>query len=271
MGINFGTAAFILKKANDPSRSGHFSCVRYYETDEAGIPFQFPTPNERLARASAEDFKRLPSKPISYWLSDPAKDCFDRFPSFANKAVACQGMATTDNNRFVREWTEVSHSRCGFGCANPAEALATGLKWFPMDTKDTNLNISDRLPEDYFPEVEAKHPGALASQWIPMDPALWKIEHYLDFLEARKVLLAAEANKRFEELLHGDTQWLAGGTTPPAATTSGPIGGITSEAEEQELETLNQWVEDQGLPRGLVAFDYADPETGAQKAVFDLA
>ena len=138
-------------------------------------------------------------------------------------------------------------------------------------TKDTNLNISDRLPEDYFPEVEAKHPGALASQWIPMDPALWKIERYLDFLEARKNLLAAEANKRFEELLHGDTQWLDTGTTAPAATTSGPIGGITSEAEEQELEILNQWVEDQGLPRGLVAFDYADPETGAQKAVFDLA
>ena len=74
-----------------------------------------------------------------------------------------------------------------------------------------------------------------------------------------------------EELLHGDTQWLAAGTPHPAATTSGLFGGITSEAEEQELETLNQWVEDQGLPRGLVAFDYADPQTGAQKAVFDLA
>ena len=39
-------------------------------------------------------------------------------------------------------------------------------------TKETNLNISDRLPEDYFPEVEAAQPGALASQWIPVDPAL---------------------------------------------------------------------------------------------------
>jgi len=38
-------------------------------------------------------------------------------------------------------------------------------------TKDTNLNISDRLPRDYFPEIERNHPGALASQWIPTDPA----------------------------------------------------------------------------------------------------
>ena len=133
MGINFGTSAFLLKKAKDPKLCGHFSCVRYYETDETGVPFQFPTINERQARASADDFKRLPSQPISYWLSDSAKDCFDRFPSFADRAIACQGLATTDNNRFVRDWTEVSHSRCGFGCASSAEALDTDLKWFPMD------------------------------------------------------------------------------------------------------------------------------------------
>jgi hypothetical protein len=133
MGINFGTSAFILKNKNDPSRSGHFSCVRYYETNDAGVPFEFPTQNERLSSASAVDFKRLPSSPISYWLSDAAINCFDRFPSFADRAIACQGMATTDNNRFVREWTEVSHSRCGFGYSNSPEALNAGRKWFPMD------------------------------------------------------------------------------------------------------------------------------------------
>ena len=137
-------------------------------------------------------------------------------------------------------------------------------------TKDTNLNISDRLPEAYFPEIEAKHPGALASQWIPNDPALWKIERYLDFLEARKTLLATEANRRFEELLHGDARWL-GMTAPVVEAEAQSVGGITSEVEEAELEALNDWVESQGLPRGQIGFDYADPVTGAQKALFDLA
>jgi len=137
-------------------------------------------------------------------------------------------------------------------------------------TKDTNLNISDRLPEVYFPAIEAKHPGALASQWIPADPALWKIGRYLDFLEARKELLAAEANRRFEELLHGDVRWL-GGAAPVMAAEARHAGGITSEVEEAELEALNDWVESQGLPRGQIGFDYADPVTGVQKAVFDLA
>jgi hypothetical protein len=137
-------------------------------------------------------------------------------------------------------------------------------------TKDTNLDISDRLPEEYFPEVEKAHPGALASQWIPSDPALWKIENFREFLEARKVLLAAELNRRMEDLLHGDTRWLAGATAavPVIMQTS---GGITSEDEERQLEAVNEWMEAQGLPRGVLAYDFADAATGEQKAVFDLA
>ena len=126
------------------------------------------------------------------------------------------------------------------------------------------------MPQEYFPEFEASHPGALASQWIPMDPQLWKIENFRDFLEARKTLLAAEMNRRMEELLHGDLHWLeARAAVPPAA--SAVLGGVTSDEQEEQLEALNDWVEAQGLPRGVVSFDFADPETGEQRAVFDLS
>ncbi len=137
-------------------------------------------------------------------------------------------------------------------------------------TKDTNFSISDRLPEEYFPEVEKAHPGALSSQWIPMDPELWKIENFLDFLEARKKLLAEAVNERLKELLHGDIELLEGKTevTPVEEQI---LGGFSSEEEEQELEMLNKWIAEQGLPPGILSYDFADPNTGIQKAVFDLA
>ncbi len=137
-------------------------------------------------------------------------------------------------------------------------------------TKDTNLHINARLPEVYFSEVENAHPGALASQWIPLDTQLWKIENFRDFLEARKVLLAAEVNHRMEELLHGATEWMAGSATLVPIAMAVP-GGITSEEEEEQLAALNDWMEAQGLPRGAMPYDFADPDTGEQKAVFDLA
>lgn len=141
---------------------------------------------------------------------------------------------------------------------------------FCFQTKETNLKISDRLPEEYFPAFEAKHPGALASQWIPMDPELWKLKNYRDFLEARKALLAKQGNLLMESLLHGDTQWLSQ-SAPIAFPPPDVAGGVTSEAEEQQIENLNDWMESVGLPRGMSSFDFSDAETGQQKAVFDLA
>lgn len=149
-------------------------------------------------------------------------------------------------------------------------AEVNALANFCFQTKQTNLEISDRLPEEYFAVFEQRHPGALATQWIPMDKELWKMKNYRDFLEARKELLAAEANKRMEELLHGETHWLDGTATKKALTIPVP-GGISSEAEEAQLTELNDWVVSQGLPRGEMNYDFADPATGEQQAVFDLA
>jgi hypothetical protein len=151
-----------------------------------------------------------------------------------------------------------------------ARPEVNALANFCFLTKDTNLVITDRLPEEYFPLVEAAHPGALASQWIPADETLWRVERFRDFVEARKVLLSAELNRRMEELLHGDNRWLASAPSAVPPTTS-VGGGITGEEEETEVQELNDWLESQGLSRGIVSYDFADPQSGKQRAVFDLA
>jgi len=61
-------------------------------------------------------------------------------------------------------------------------------------TAETNASISNALPEKYLPEVESRYPGALTKQFIPIDPALWKVERFPDFLEARQELIAIKIN-----------------------------------------------------------------------------
>ena len=46
---------------------------------------------------------------------------------------------------------------------------------FCLQTADANWGISNKKPEAYFPRIEESHQGALTSQWIPMDPALWTL------------------------------------------------------------------------------------------------
>ena len=151
--------------------------------------------------------------------------------------------------------------------------------------KDTNLHISNRLPlsdrpkDEYFPEVLANHPEALASQWIPEDKNLWRVENYLDFLEARRELLAAETNRHLQELLHGDKRWLLEPTegaetsapAPPELETFRVKGGIQDEEEELRLRQCNVWVARQGLPEGELLHELSDFESGRPLAVIDLA
>ncbi len=84
-------------------------------------------------KISANDFGKIPGCPITYWMKHRAYDVFEQFDSFGKIATVCQGLATTDNNRFVRNWSEISFSSIGFGLSNPIEAMESALKWFPFD------------------------------------------------------------------------------------------------------------------------------------------
>ena len=68
-------------------------------------------------------------------------------------------------------------------------------------TAATNQKISDRRPEAYLPEVENKYPGALAAQFVPVDPELWKIERFADFLAVRRENIARKLNEFMDGLI----------------------------------------------------------------------
>lgn len=62
-------------------------------------------------------------------------------------------------------------------------------------TQKANRKIHKKAPADYLPEVEENQPGALRAQCVPMDRTLWEPDRYLDFLAARRHLLAQAMNE----------------------------------------------------------------------------
>ena len=70
-------------------------------------------------------------------------------------------------------------------------------------TGETNKKLSNKLPEEYLPQVLERHPSALKSQYIPETPELWKLENYEDFLVRRRDLLADAINDYMEDLKIG--------------------------------------------------------------------
>ncbi|MCO5171820.1 MAG: DUF262 domain-containing protein [Planctomycetes bacterium] len=56
-------------------------------------------------------------------------------------------------------------------------------------------------PDAYLPDVLASDPRRLEDQSVPLDPALWRLERYDDFLAARRALLAGAINGLLDDPL----------------------------------------------------------------------
>ncbi len=91
------------------------------------------TPVPNFYRASAADFKKIPGSPIAYWVSDKVKEIFEEGDNVGEVAPVKQGLATGDNDKFLRFWPEVSNKKIGFGLKSYEEAEQSGKKWFPYN------------------------------------------------------------------------------------------------------------------------------------------
>ena len=91
----------------------------------------------------------------------------------------------------------------------------------------------------------------LSSHWLPLDPELWRLDRYEDFLAARRQLLAAAANDFLDTLRRGEVPEEEEIRVIERESVFVP-GGIGGEEEEDLLIEVNQWVVRQGLPEGRV-------------------
>lgn len=80
-----------------------------------------------------KDFEKIPGCPIGYWVSQKIFSAFGGNLALSAVCRPTQGLATADNARFVRYWSEVSLRKIGFNMKNDKEALASGKKWFPCN------------------------------------------------------------------------------------------------------------------------------------------
>ncbi len=84
-------------------------------------------------QAKQKDFEKIPGSPIAYWVSDKVREIFEKNQKLGDIGEAKQGLATADNNRFLRLWNEVNYNKIGYNMANSEEALESKKKWFPYN------------------------------------------------------------------------------------------------------------------------------------------
>ena len=88
---------------------------------------------ENRYKAKQEDYEKILGSPIAYWVSDRVREIFETHKILGNIYEVKQGMATSDNNRFLRYWNEISFKKLGLNLPSLEIAKESYFKWFPYN------------------------------------------------------------------------------------------------------------------------------------------
>lgn len=124
------TTTWITKKRT-PIENGTF--VRLVDYNNSQWKQNEFKNKENYHQTSQKDFSKIPGSPIAYWVSDRVKEIFDESEKLGDVGETKNGLSTTDNNRFVRYWSEVNKNNIGFKLGSVQEAKITDYKWFPYN------------------------------------------------------------------------------------------------------------------------------------------
>ena len=114
IGIAFGTAMTVIEKNKDYGRIGEYSYLTIDDIDRSkNVPFVFPKKdNGRFAHVSQQNFEKIPGCPIGYWVSEKMIKAFDN-PTIREITISDGQTKTGDNNKFLREFWEISSFKVG--------------------------------------------------------------------------------------------------------------------------------------------------------------
>lgn len=119
----------------------------------------------RFTGINQQNFEKIPGCPIGYWVCEKMLLKIDANNPIGLYAEPRAGLQTSDNNRFLRLWHEVSISKIGFNLSRES-ALCSDYKWFPH-----NKGGQDRRwfgNRDYI--VNFFHDGEELKYWLEHNP-----------------------------------------------------------------------------------------------------
>jgi len=170
------TTSFILRNSQFDRYNGVF--VRLVSgTNQDDKERLFLSGAEKYV-SKLENYSKIPGKPIAYWTSEAMLKAFDNQILY-DVARPRQGLATTNNDLFLKLWHEVSIRKTAIGCQTQDAALESGMRWFPVTKGGTfrrwygnfdyvvNYENSGKLICDYIdntPGVKVKSNGRVINR-----------------------------------------------------------------------------------------------------------
>ena len=131
-GSDFGTTSFVIMKG---LVKNYIGCYRRLFGKSVDVDSLEEKERRFYAKkgeffSKQDGYEQIPGVPIAYWKSPKVMSSFQN-PKLDDELIFRQGMTTTDNEKYLRFWYEVSFKNIGFDISNRQASIESNKKWFP--------------------------------------------------------------------------------------------------------------------------------------------
>lgn len=81
---------------------------------------------------SQQDFEKIPEYRFGYWVSPLVISKWDYGCFDDSQIIIRQGLATGNNDQFIRLWHEIAYNKINRKATSCSDAIESGYKWFPF-------------------------------------------------------------------------------------------------------------------------------------------
>ena len=131
------STAFILELHRDQKNPGYYINLTHVDGEKkmASLVYDAHSYFDRdyCYRVPSAVFSKIPGAPFVYWISESELSAFKSLRTLDEFADFRQGMATTDNDRFLRLWHEMPLNQIAFGAESSKSEGVNGRSWFPYN------------------------------------------------------------------------------------------------------------------------------------------
>ena len=127
------TTTYITRKVKLPEYIGRFVKLTEYPNAKLKEEKYLEFNQGDIYYCKQNGFHSIPGSPIAYWASDNIRLAFEKYEILKKYGDTRQGMATSDNNRFLRFWSEVNNNKIELDVTCEDEAIKSQKKWYPYN------------------------------------------------------------------------------------------------------------------------------------------
>ena len=162
-GSDFGTTSFVISKTHTNEYIGVYR--RLFEkqgaVDSVEQKQKWFFEGMGYYTAKQENFSKIPGSPVAYWVSEKIFDCFANFEKIDDVANPRQGLATGNNEKFLRLWYEVSNEDIKFDAVSLDDFFETNRKYIPYNKGGSFRKWFANM--DFIIRFDRKHYGILGT------------------------------------------------------------------------------------------------------------